>query len=735
MKIALVVHDYHKAGGHSRYVAELAERFAREHDVHVFANHVEGDQPTNVHFHHVPAWRASALTTILTFVLPATLKLTGQFDIIHAQGLCCWCADVVTAHICQEGWFTAQAAYQGGLSWRQRLFRVLVGRMERWTFQPGHSSHVIAISEAVRRDLRRYYGRTQNVSVIHHGVDIARFHPEQRIRYRADIRAQWGLTDADFVALYVGDLQKGATTAIETIARVEHARLAFVSRSQTDSYRQRAATLNLGDRVIFHPPTDEIERIYAAADVLLFPTFYDAFGMVITEAMAMGLPVITNRAAGAAELIVHEQNGLIIEKADDAASFSVALRRLMMDASLRERLGANARRTVEALTWDHVAEHTMAVYRRAHEQKQSIKPTITFLINGGPTGPLSTRAEAFAERLKGQYDIHLLYRSEHKISSLLRFAVTLFRLRPSLSYVFDMGYSGVLAAALYKLWANNRVVIDTGDVIYELAKSLGTRSRIGLWLTQQLEKLSLIIADHLIVRGTRHQQWLRSQGISRVEVIQDGVDVESFQSAEATALRRQLALDKVLTIGLIGTSVWNEQWDMGYGWELVETLRLLRDEPVKGILIGDGDGIPRLKARCREYGIEENMLFLGHVPYEQLPLYLDLIDVCLSTQTNDLVGQVRTTGKLPLYLAAGRFILATRVGEAARVLDDDMLVDYEGVKDTQYPQRLAERIRAILCDRTQLERGQRNRRVAAEHFDYDVLAERLKRVIAGLIGV
>jgi glycosyltransferase involved in cell wall biosynthesis len=293
----------------------------------------------------------------------------------------------------------------------------------------------------------------------------------------------------------------------------------------------------------------------------------------------------------------------------------------------------------------------------------------------------------------------------------------------------------VLAAALYKLWSNNRVIIDTGDVIHELAKSMGTRSRLGLWLTQQLEKLSLNVADHIVARGTRHKQWLESQGVQRVEVIQDGIEPEAFQPADTTALRRQLGLDDVLTIGLVGTSIWNERWDMGYGWELVEALRLLKDEPVKGILIGDGDGIPRLKARCRDYGIEDKMLFLGYVPHEQLPLYLNLIDVCVSTQTNDLVGQVRTTGKLPLYLAAGRYILATRVGEAALVLDDDMLVDYDGVKDVQYPQRLAERIRDILRDRAQLERGERNRRVAAEQFDYDVLAERLRNVISDVIGV
>src|SRR5581483_5840630 len=128
------------------------------------------------------------------------------------------------------------------------------------------------------------------------------------------------------------------------------------------------------------------------------------------------------------------------------------------------------------------------------------------------------------------------------------------------------------------------------------------------------------------------------------------------------------------------------------GWDLIEALRLPRDKPVKGIIIGDGSGISRLKARCKQYEIEDKVVFLGFVPYDDLPLYLSMIDVCLSTQTNDIVGQVRTTGKLPLYLASGRYILASDVGEAALVLDHQMLVPYNGVKDQSYPVKLAERI-------------------------------------------
>lgn len=738
MKIALVVHDYHKAGGHSRYVAELAERFTREHEVHVFANRVAEDPAPGIQFHHVPAWRLGALTTIVTYVLPATLKLAGDFDIIHAQGLCSWRQDVITAHICQGGWFAALAEHQGGLSWRQRLARALLTRGERLIYQPSRSPHVIAVSEKVRQDLAQHYGRTQDVSVIYHGVDLERFHPQRRVRYREPVRAQLGITPSDFVAIYVGDLQKGASLAMEAIAGIEGARLLLVSRSPIDAYHRLAVALGIRDRVIFHPPTEQIERLYAAADVLLFPTFYDAFGMVITEAMAMGLPVITTRSAGAAELIQSECQGIVVGSASDRPQLRWAVRRLMAEPRLREQWGFNARRKVEAYTWDRVAEETMNVYRRVLDQKQRRqvpRPVVAFLVNGASTSALGVRARAFATRLDDEFEIRLLYRSEHKLRSLLRFMVALWRIRPRLSHVFDMGYSGVVAAVLYKLLSGNRLIVDTGDVIYELAKSMGTRSRLGLWLTKLLETLSLRAADHLVVRGTHHRQWLNAQGIRRVDVIYDGVDLDEFKPMDATALRRQYRLDDVLTVGLVGTCLWNERWDMGYGWELVELLRLLNHAPVKGVLIGDGSGLPRLRARCREYGIEDKLVFLGHVPHDHLPQYLNAIDVCLSTQTNDLVGQVRTTGKLPLYLATGRYVLASRVGEAALLLDEEMLVEYEGVKDLQYPQRLAQRVQQILDDRSKLAKGRANRCLAERLFDYDVLAEKLKSVMSRLCPI
>lgn len=353
---------------------------------------------------------------------------------------------------------------------------------------------------------------------------------------------------------------------------------------------------------------------------------------------------------------------------------------------------------------------------------------VAFIVNGGFESAMGQRAREMAARLSSQFEIHIAYRSQNKIASTLNFFRFLRRVRPSVSYVFDMAYAGVLGAALYRFLFRNCLIIETGDAIYELARSTGGRSWLGLWLTRWLENFSLRRADRIVVRGSLHARALAEKGID-AEVIQDGVDTVMFAPRDVSEIRRERKLDGLLTIGLVGSSVWSDKLQMCYGWELVEVLRLLKDKPVVGIMIGDGSGIPHLKERCREYGIKERVRFWGYVPFAELPEKLNLIDVCLSTQTNNLVGQVRTTGKLPLYLAAGRYVLASNVGEASLVLGQEMLVEYEGVKDNHYPERLAERINAILEHPEKLRCSLNNVAVAQKYFDYSMLSERLAQVI------
>ena len=341
---------------------------------------------------------------------------------------------------------------------------------------------------------------------------------------------------------------------------------------------------------------------------------------------------------------------------------------------------------------------------------------------------MAERARAFSRELAHVFDITVAYRHDDKHRAIREFLAVLGAFRPHVSYVFDLAYSGVFAAALHRARAGCPWVVDTGDAIYALAKSAGLRGPLGTLFTGALEQFGLRAASAVVVRGTEHRTLLSHYGIDAT-VIQDGVDVAQFLPRSVEDLRSQLGLHDVLSIGVLGSSNWRERHGTAAGWELLELLKRFRGRPVKGVLIGDGSGIPVLRQRCSQQGLDRSLLFIGRVPYASLPDYLSAVDVFLSTQTNDVVGRVRTTGKLPLYLASGRYVLASRVGEAARVLPEEMLVEYRGVVDADYPDRLAERIETLLAKPERLQAARALIQVAWKQFSYPILAKRLRPLL------
>lgn len=356
------------------------------------------------------------------------------------------------------------------------------------------------------------------------------------------------------------------------------------------------------------------------------------------------------------------------------------------------------------------------------------RPRIMFVVNGGIGSAMCERADAFATRLAEGFDIRLVLRQGDMGQAVGCMLQALWAFRPAACYVFDMATAGVAAAGMYRHATGTPFVVDTGDAIVELGRALG-RGRAGMLATRALEAYALRAAARVVVRGSFHQALLAKRGI-RATFIPDGVDVDRFASEQPP---RSDPI-RPLMIGLVGSSVWVPSRQTCYGWELVELIRLLKDQvPVRGVFIGNGDGLDVLRKRCRTYGIEDRVEFAGWVPLAGLPGWLRKFDICLSTQTNDVIGRVRTTGKLPLYLAAGRFVLASRVGEAARVLPPEMLVDFDGETDPVYPAKLADRLEQLVRRGTDFSHRPECVALARELFDYDRLAPRVAAVIERIL--
>ena len=101
---------------------------------------------------------------------------------------------------------------------------------------------------------------------------------------------------------------------------------------------------------------------YAAADIFTLPTFFDPFANATLEAMAAGLPVITSRRNGAAEILRPGVDGLVVDRPEDVGGLAAALASLA-DPDRRAALGGKARETALRYPWDGPLERTLAVYR------------------------------------------------------------------------------------------------------------------------------------------------------------------------------------------------------------------------------------------------------------------------------------------------------------------------------------------------------------------------------------
>ena len=111
----------------------------------------------------------------------------------------------------------------------------------------------------------------------------------------------------------------------------------------------------------FVGPVEDPVPYYAAADALVLPSFYDPFGLVVLEAAACGLPVVTSRASGASELLSEGRDGYVLDDPADAASWADRLERLL-DPALRRRMGEAARRLALQYTLERNCDALLAIY-------------------------------------------------------------------------------------------------------------------------------------------------------------------------------------------------------------------------------------------------------------------------------------------------------------------------------------------------------------------------------------
>ena len=371
MKIALVVHDARPGGGQDRYVLELANRLSETHDVTLFARTTENLAST-VTFHPVRAPARPLALLARTFARRARKALSRQqWDIVHCVGGALPGASVVTAQYCHHAWRQAARKWRSELIGKgERIYRAADIRLamhdERKTARHPALRGLIGVSRRTLDEWRSAYGAAPPVqAVVHNGVDLSQFNPgtpEARRRLRSSLK----LPDASKVALLVGALvRKGVETAIWALGPLpDDVHLVAVGAGPKERVRSLAVRAGVSGRVHVVDPVADIERYYAGADMLVFPTRYEPFGMVVAEAWACGLPVVASGVTGATEWATNGDSVLLVSDPTNVQGFAKCLIRVLEDAPLAERLSRGGRDLARRLSWERVVADTEAVYEK-----------------------------------------------------------------------------------------------------------------------------------------------------------------------------------------------------------------------------------------------------------------------------------------------------------------------------------------------------------------------------------
>ena len=217
-------------------------------------------------------------------------------------------------------------------------------------------------TESLKRDLEANGFR--NVAVVARGVDTRRFGPQ----WRSDaLRGEWGAGPGATVIVSVGRLaaEKNLSAVIAAYGAMRQVnpdiKLVMVGDGPVREDLQRCCpdAIFAGQRV-----GEDLARHYASADIFLFPSLTETFGNVTPEAMASGLPVVAYDYAAAAQLIRHEENGLLAPPGD-LPEFIRHSVNLATDRNAVKRMGAAARATACDHDWGRVVGHLESILQNA----------------------------------------------------------------------------------------------------------------------------------------------------------------------------------------------------------------------------------------------------------------------------------------------------------------------------------------------------------------------------------
>ncbi len=397
MRIAVLRKKYTFHGGAEGFSGSFIESLANAgHEMHIFAiKWQSSSEHKNIHFHKVPSITFISFLRDLTFAVSSYFLLKGQrkrFDIIQTHDKTLY-QDVYRAGDgCHIEWLKQKwkrTGLAGRLSIVANPYHWLILALERSILNGHKFKKIIAISEMVKKNiLDNYKVSPADIEVIYNGVDLEKFHPANRKKYRSEIRQKHGVPDGDFVALFMGSgfERKGVGYLIKAVESMKGpVTVMIVGKGSEKKFQKISPAPSLpkrgnqevplwkrgikGDfqnehKIIFCGPRKENYKYYAAADIFVFPTMYEPFGNVHLEALASGLPVITTKNSGASEIIKDGVQGFVIREPEDINTIAEKILFLINNSERLEAMSKNARSLAEEFTFEKHIRRIKELYER-----------------------------------------------------------------------------------------------------------------------------------------------------------------------------------------------------------------------------------------------------------------------------------------------------------------------------------------------------------------------------------
>lgn len=249
--------------------------------------------------------------------------------------------------------------------------------IERRQYAPERGARVVAVSRMVAGHLQEFAGVPKGrIHVVPNAIDPDRVLVPHPGAVRCAFRGKLGFKPSDLVGLFVGHnyALKGLAPLIRGLAarrgeRVRPIHIMVCGGGRPGKYRRLAKRLGVGEYVHFLGFHDDVRECFWSSDFFVSPTYYDPCSLVVFEALACGLPVITTACNGASEKMVDGQQGSVLSAPDARAELVAALDR-MADDDLRRSMSVEAAKLGREWTFDRHVEALVKVFEEVAREKR-----------------------------------------------------------------------------------------------------------------------------------------------------------------------------------------------------------------------------------------------------------------------------------------------------------------------------------------------------------------------------